>query len=202
MLLRGYFIMKQLEIELNNVSYVDEFWKDVKGYEGIFKASSLGRVMSVKRAFMKHDVIVKGRLHKGYMFHETKKTNNKKTVRTSYAIHRLVALAWHDNPLNKETVNHEDGNKTNNRPENLTWMTVLENIEHARRTGLCRKLGFGNPLNQCNKAIKQCDINNNLIEIHISAVVAANKVNGNNRSIHHALNRTNNIYKGYKWYYV
>lgn len=192
--------MKQ--IEANNGSYIDEVWKDVKGYEGIFKASSLGRIMSVKRAFMKNDVIVKGRIHKGYIYHDIRSQKKERTVTKSYAIHRLVALAWYDNPFNKPEVNHIDGNKLNNKPSNLEWVTGEENRIHAKEVGLIKSLGFGNPNNQCNKKIKQCDMNNKIIDIHISAVVAAKKVNGNNRSIHNALNRTNNVYRGYKWYYA
>lgn len=50
--------------------------------------------------------------------------------------HRVIALTWVDNPHNKPTVNHEDGIKTNIVADNLTWMTMKEQHEHAWRTGL------------------------------------------------------------------
>jgi hypothetical protein len=53
-----------------------------------------------------------------------------------WRIHQLVAGAFVPNPHNKETVNHEDGNKANNTPRNLTWMTRPENEEHAKINGL------------------------------------------------------------------
>ena len=61
-------------------------------------------------------------------------SNNCK--RKSYLVHRLVAMAFIDNPLQKETVNHIDGNKLNNNVENLEWATRKEQIVHAMKEGL------------------------------------------------------------------
>lgn len=62
------------------------------------------------------------------------KTGQKKM--RSWLVHRLVSLAFIENPSNLSVVNHRDGNKTNNSVTNLEWCTVAENVIHARRTGL------------------------------------------------------------------
>lgn len=51
-------------------------------------------------------------------------------------VHRIVAIAWIENPDDKQFVNHKDDKKTNNVPRNLEWSTTAENNEHARETGL------------------------------------------------------------------
>jgi hypothetical protein len=110
-----------------------EVWLPVKGYEGIYEVSNLGRVKSLKRKKILIDIILKPNVNKyGYKYIVLSKNKDKKT----FAIHRLVALCFIDNDKNKPCVNHINGVKTNNFVHNLEWCTYSENINHALKIGL------------------------------------------------------------------
>jgi hypothetical protein len=107
-----------------------EIWKDIAGYEGLYQVSNYGRFKSLGNNFARKEKSKKAHIrHNGYM----RITLNKKGKRKSFATHRLVILAFKENPENKRTVNHIDGNKTNNYIDNLEWATHTENALHSFR---------------------------------------------------------------------
>jgi hypothetical protein len=120
-----------------------EIWKDIEGYEGLYQVSNQGNVRSldryVKRGnhdLFKHGVLLKQGTHKqGYKLVYLSKDNLSKTVK----VHRLVAMAFIDRIEGKNTVNHINAIKDDNRPENLEWTTQRENILHATELGLMNK---------------------------------------------------------------
>ena len=115
---------------------MQEVWKDIKGYEGLYQVSNLGRARSLDR-YVRNGTsnknIKRGKILKpcatrdGYLQLNLIK-NKKKKVST---VHRLVAKAFIVNFENKPCVNHIDGNKQNNNVENLEWVTYSENTIHA-----------------------------------------------------------------------
>ena len=129
---------------------MEEIWKDIEGYEGIYQVSNLGNVKSLDRTVKytkwqyklckvvecKH--LVKGKTmipwlnDTGYLVVDL----SSKGKTRSYLVHRLVAQAFIDNPENKPEVNHKDGNRQNPEASNLEWVTSSENKIHAYRTGL------------------------------------------------------------------
>ena len=132
---------------------LEEIWKDIKGYEGLYQVSNLGRVKSLKYHRGSREQILKPKITKdGY--YETALCHNKKYkyIRT----HRLVAMAFCKNPYNKLEVNHKDGNKLNNYADNLEWVTSSENHKHAYKIGL-QKISGGALLNR--KKVKCVELN-------------------------------------------
>lgn len=102
---------------------MNEIWKDIKEYEGIYQVSNLGRVKRVET-----DRILKGRKDKGgYLVVNL----YKNSILSNKKIHRLVAQAFIPNTENKSQVNHIDEDKTNNMISNLNWMTAKENLNHG-----------------------------------------------------------------------
>ena len=112
---------------------MEEKWCDIKGFEGIYQVSNCGRVKSIVR----YKRIMKPALDRGgYLKICLTDFNHKKhTIK----IHRLVAENFLENTKNKGQVNHIDGNKLNNRVDNLEWCTQSENMQHAFKNNLIHR---------------------------------------------------------------
>ena len=119
-----------------------ECWRWIPGYEGIYQVSTRGRVRSVDRwvtypdgskRFFKGRILKPGRGKNGYLFVSLYRDGKRHQI----LIHRLVAMAWLDNPENKPQINHLDEDKTNCSVENLSYCSAKENINWG--TGIKRR---------------------------------------------------------------
>lgn len=124
-----------------------EEWKDIAGYEGLYQVSNLGRVKSLDRCVRRGNRTMK---KQGRIMNQTRlirKPEQGKAIyhtvllsdsgmHKRYLVHRLVATAFISNPLQKDQVNHIDGNGENNNVSNLEWCDGKENMRHAWDTGI------------------------------------------------------------------
>lgn len=118
---------------------MEEIWKSIEGYEGIYQISNLGNVKSLYR-LVKHktgtrvinEKILKQGNSGGYLNVELANDG----INTMCLVHRLVAKGFIPNPENKPCINHIDGNTFNNNINNLEWCTYSENNLHADNMGL------------------------------------------------------------------
>ena len=107
---------------------MEEIWKNIKGYNGLYQISNLGNIYSLYT-----NKILKPFINeKGYLRIDLK-GNGKRKI---FKVHRLVAEHFINNPNNYKEVNHINGVKTDNRVENLEWCTRSHNMKEAVRMGL------------------------------------------------------------------
>jgi hypothetical protein len=126
-----------------------EQWNDIAGFEGYYKVSNTGRVISLNRFKF-------GRGRKKLSKQSGKELNLKtdkygyltvqlckESIRKHITVHRLVALAFMQNPLNLPQINHKDTDKKNNNISNLEWCTAKENVIHAHANGKAPNVSRG-----------------------------------------------------------
>lgn len=173
---------------------MDEIWKDIIGYEGLYQASSLGRIKSLSRIVngigvarntRKETVLKSQVINSGYKV-STFCINYKKK---NFFVHRIIAECFVPNLDNKAEVNHINGVKTDNSADNLEWVTGSENKKHAYRIGLRTPIyvKFGSDNHQ-SKRVYQYDFNGILLnsygsikEASVESGVAYARISANAR---------------------
>ena len=130
-----------------------EQWKFVPEFEGLYEVSNHGNVRS------KTGVLKPYAAYKGYLYIDL--YNGSKKSRKKFSVHRLVALVWVPNPDNKPEIDHINGINTDNRAENLRWVTRSENCsnENTRyKNGVTRR-----------KKVNQYTLDGELVKTWLSA---------------------------------
>lgn len=168
-----------------------EVWKDIKGYEGLYQISNLGRVKSLKKKGNYKERILKYHIiNKGYCRLHLFKQNKSK----GFLVHSLVLNTFKPNlDKNKTQIDHINGIKTDNRVENLEWVTPKENVKRAYEK-LLRK--------DCKKTVQIDKINNNIINVFNSSREASRKTGICQSGISKSCKNKNVTAGGYLWRYL
>lgn len=114
---------------------MNEEWQSIPGYEGLYEASSLGRIRSVLahpkgRTPALH--VLTPTLHaNGYLNVGLRREGHRRVI----GVHRLVCAAFHGAPGAQQEARHKDNDPTNNAASNLRWGTHADNVQDTVRAG-------------------------------------------------------------------
>lgn len=173
---------------------MEEIWRDIPGFEGRYQVSNFGNVMSFlksKKYQNKPHLMKQQIINSGY---KIVCLNIRKQRARNYPVHRLVAMAFLDNPNNYPCVNHKDENKLNNHVENLEWCTYQYN--NAYGTAKIREFQTkANP-------VRQLTIDGVWIATYHSPTTAARLINHSLDGILDCCKGKRDFAYGYKWEYV
>lgn len=175
-----------------------EEWKDIQGYEGLYKVSNKGRVYSTSTG----TIITPKTNNKGYHHIILCKSGEKK----SFLVHRLVASAFIPCKDPSLTVNHIDENRTNNEVENLEWCTLSQNIKmynenHPDRFKHRQYKGSRNR-SFSKRLIKQMTKDGTIVRMWESITDIKHTLNYNNWSISQCCDNKRKSAYGYIWQYA
>lgn len=196
-----FFIIFEALTNRDMVTAKSEIWKPVKGYEGLYEVSNLGRVKSLERVVNSHPAGCKRTLpEKIRIGHINKKLGyvmiglSVNNVSEQVYIHRLVAEAFIPNPNNLPMINHKDEDKTNNSLENLEWCTAKYNMSYSNV--------FGQAKNKNSKPVRQYDYDGNLIKEYASSNEAARAIGIEGYCIAYCCQGRIGSVKGFLWKYA
>lgn len=139
---------------------MDEIWKDIKDYEGLYQVSNWGRIKSIR--FGKERIMKLCIDRYGYLYIVLYKNNKQKNFR----IHRLVAEAFLQNPHNYPCINHKDENKQNNNVENLEWCSAKYNANYGTRN---ERISKNRDISKHSKPVLQYTLDGQFVREWLSA---------------------------------
>jgi hypothetical protein len=172
------------------VTHINEEWRDILGFEGRYKVSSLGRVKSFLEYGKVQERILRQDIYRGngYFYVTLYRSNGSKE---KHYVHRLVAESFLPNPNSLPTVNHKDECKTNNRAENLEWVTYAENLNYGTHNERCA--------DSKRKPILQLSPDGAFIREWGSTDQVAKELGFHQSNINKCLHHKRNFAHGYRW---
>lgn len=171
---------------------MEEIWKDIVGYEGLYQISNLGRIKSLSR-FCKYSSGKTRKVNERIMKFDISKLGyfrvhlSKNGIDKKILVHRLVAQAFIPNPKNYPIINHKDENPSNNKVNNLEWC----NVEYNNT--------YGNKIKKLYKEIIQLNKNGEIIKCYPNTVQASKETGIVRCTITNCLNGRTKTAGGYIW---
>lgn len=181
---------------------IEEIWKDVVGYEGLYQVSNLGRVKSVQRHYkinggiaLRREKILKEKTSFKYKRVGLWKDSSQKFL----LVHRIVATAFIPNLNNYPEINHKDENPENNCVDNLEWCTAKYNcnyLNHGKNISISRR-DSGRV-----RKIAMIDNEGNVIKIFDAIIDAANEIGARKTDVCSVCRNRQKSVKGFKFKYI
>lgn len=181
---------------------IEEIWKDVVGYEGLYQVSNLGRVKSVQRYYNVNGGVA---LRKEKILKEKDAFKYKRvglwkdSIQKFMFVHRIVAMAFIPNPYNYPEINHKDEIPANNRADNLEWCTAKYNCNyrnHGKNVSAARR---GNGYS---RKIAMVDNNGNVIKTFDAIIDAANEIGARKTDVCSVCRSRQKSVRGFKFKYI
>ena len=176
----------------------NEEWKDILGYEGLYRASNLGRIKSLERINARghrlKEKILKPRLVSGYYMIGLR----KQSIQKKYLVHRLVWEAFNGTIPEGYEINHLDERTINNELSNLNLVTHRENCNWGTKNERCSKKQING---KYSKSVLQFDLNDNFIKEYPSAHQVVRETGFNQGNIVNCCNGKRKTAHGFKWRY-
>lgn len=184
---------------------MNEIWKDVPGFEGIYQVSNKGNVKSLDRYVQCADTV---RHYKGCLLKQCKKKNGYMEVRLRRSkiykpklVHRLVAEVFISNTEGLPQVNHKDENKRNNCVENLEWCTqAYNNLYGEGHKSRCKNAKNGS-IKATARAVLQYSLDGEFVAEYFSAMEAGRVTGFRQSGISECCNGKQKTAYGYIWKY-
>lgn len=176
-----------------------EIWKDIKGYEGLYQVSNFGRVKRTYKNGKVKFISLKSKNEHGYI--KISLCKNKKQI--TARVHKIVADTFLEKRKRFFEVNHKDGNKENNRVDNLEFVSHKENIIHSFKHGLHTKESIKYRCDRMHKAreIKIKMTINNKVYFFDSIIKASKETKKSKNSIRKYLQKIVKQKDGSIWEY-
>lgn len=182
---------------------MEEIWKDIEGYDGLYQVSNLGRIKSLYN-YRGYGNIMTQRIKKGYCTIGLRKNGLRKWL----SVHRIVANMFipdktsfkampneDRNSIDLKTlkVNHKDENKLNNNVDNLEWCTTAYNNSYGDRLSRVSKT------NKLKRTVVQCDLDGTILNMFSSIRKAAETTGTRISGISMCINKKQRTANGFVW---